>query len=311
VGVELIIAAPVRQAIAEGRPVVALESTVIAHGLPRPHNLELARALEEAVRAAGAVPATVGVVAGRPTVGLDAGELELLASAADVLKLSRRDLAVAVGLGRHGATTVAATAALASLAGVHVFATGGLGGVHRGARESWDVSADLTELSRTPVLVVCAGAKAILDLLATVEVLETLSVPLVGYQTSVLPAFYSVSSGLALTARVESPEQAAAVWRAQQALGGGAGMLLAVAPPAEAAMERAVVEAAIERALRRATQAGVSGAAVTPFLLAAMAEETGGESLQANLALLKQNARVAAQVALAYARAAGAAPAAA
>jgi pseudouridylate synthase len=292
----------VAEAMRVGQPVVALESTVLAHGLPYPRNLAVAQALEDEVRAAGAVPATIGVVGGVPTVGLDAAALELFARGSGVLKLSRRDIAYAVALGCHGATTVAATMALAALAGVQVFATGGIGGVHRGASTSWDVSADLPELARTPVLVVCAGAKSILDLPATVEYLETVGVPVLGLGTDELPAFYSAESGIALGARVGTPEQAADVWRAHRAFGGGGGALLTVPPPPEVALPRAVADAAVERALARAARAGVTGQAVTPFLLAAVAEETGEASLRANIALLHQNARVAATVAVALAR---------
>lgn len=297
----------IRAALAASQPVVALESTVISHGLPFPHNLDLARAMEGEVREQRAHPATIGVVAGAPTVGMSDAEVEHFAIAKGILKLSRRDIGYAVALGRDGATTVAATMALAALAGVQVFATGGIGGVHRpslrrdsGARETWDVSADLTELARTPVLVVCAGAKAILDLPATIEYLETAGVPVLGLGTDELPAFYSASSGLPVS-RVESEAEAAAVWRAHRALGGGGGMLLAVPPPAEVALPRAEVELAIERALARAEAAGVRGQAVTPFLLAAVAEETHGESMSTNIALLRQNARVAARVARAIA----------
>ena len=292
--------AAIRAALAAGQPVVALESTVISHGLPFPHNLDLARAMEGEVRAQRAHPATIGVVAGVPTVGMSDAEVERFAVARGILKLSRRDIGYAVALGRDGATTVAATMALAALAGVQVFATGGIGGVHRGARETWDVSADLTELARTPVLVVCAGAKAILDLPATIEYLETAGVPVLGLGADEFPAFYSASSGLPVS-RVESEAEAAAVWRAHRALGGGGGLLLAVPPPAEVALPRADVELAIERALAKADAAGVRGQAVTPFLLAAVAEETHGESMRTNIALLRQNARVAARVARAIA----------
>lgn len=289
----------VRAALAAAGAVVALESTVISHGLPFPHNLELARAMEAEVRAAGAVPATVGVTAGAPTVGMDAAAIERFASAQGILKLSRRDIAYAVAEGRDGATTVSATMALAALAGAQVFATGGIGGVHRGARDTWDVSADLTELARTPVLVVCAGAKAILDLPATAEYLETAGVPVLGLGTDEFPAFYSASSGLPV-ARVADAAAAARAWRAHRALGGG-GMLLAVPPPAEVALDPRDVEGPIARALAKAEAAGVRGQAVTPFLLAAVAEETHGESIRTNVALLRQNARIAAQVALALA----------
>lgn len=296
------IAPAIAEACAAGRPVVALESTLISHGLPYPANLEIACALEDEVRAAGATPATIGVVGGVPTIGMDHAALERFARSIGVLKLSRRDLAAAIAGERDGSTTVAATMALAAAAGIAVFATGGIGGVHRGAQTTWDISADLTELARTPVLVVSAGAKAILDLAATVEYLETLGVPLVGLATDEFPAFYSRESGLPLPARVDTPAEAAQIWRVQRAAPGlcaPGGLLLCVPPPAAVSLEHAVVEAAIARALERAAAVGVRGPAVTPFLLAAMAEETDGESTATNVALLRQNARVAAQVAAA------------
>lgn len=296
------IAPDVRAALDSRQPVVALESTVISHGLPYPHNLELARALEDEVRAAGAVPATIGVARGLPTIGLDDAQLAHFAQAQGILKLSRRDIAFAVAMQRDGATTVAATMALAAAAGVQVFATGGIGGVHRGARETWDISGDLTELARTPVLVVCAGAKSILDLPATLEYLETAGVPVLGFATDEFPAFYSASSGLPVGARVETPAEVAAVWQAHLTLGGGSGMLLAVPPPADVALPPEMVDAGIERALARAAAAGVRGQAVTPFLLSAVAEETEGESMRTNIALLRQNARVAAEIAVAVTR---------
>lgn len=298
------IAPEVRAALAQRQPVVALESTVISHGLPYPHNLELARAMEQEVRDHGAIPATVGVVAGVPTVGMDDAALQRFArwdaERQRPAKVSRRDLGYIAATGGDGATTVAATMALAGMADVRVFATGGIGGVHRGARDSWDVSADLTELARTPVLVVCAGAKAILDLPATLEYLETCGVPVLGWGVSELPAFYSASSGLPVAPAADAKFVARA-WHAHRALG-GAGMLLTVPPPAEYALDRAEVEAAISRAIDRAAAAGVRGAAVTPFLLSAMAEETVGESIRANVALLRQNARIAARVALEVAK---------
>ena len=287
----------IRAALEAARPVVALESTVIAHGLPYPHNLQTARELEATVCAAGAIPATIGVVAGIPAIGLDDAALERFARGDDVRKLSRRDLATAIAGGFYGATTVAATMALAAAAGIEVFATGGIGGVHRGARASWDVSADLTELARTPVLVVCAGAKAILDLPATLEVLETYGVPVVGYACDEFPAFYSRSSGLPLNARADTPGEVAAIWRAHRRYGGGGGMLLCVPPPVSDAIPAELVEAAVTRALEAA--ADVRGAAVTPALLATLNRETGGQTLRANIALLKNNARVAGEVALA------------
>jgi pseudouridine-5'-phosphate glycosidase len=289
----------VRDALAGRRPVVALESTVLAHGLPRPRNLEVGRALEEEVRSGGATPATVAVIGGVPTVGLSAGEVEHVATAEGVLKLSTRDLPVAVARGVGGATTVAATMWLARRAGVGVFATGGIGGVHRG--DGHDVSADLVELGRTPMIVVCAGAKSILDLPATREALETHGVLVVGFRTDELPAFYSPRSGLPVDARVETPGEVAALWRAHRALEIPGALLLCVSPPPEEALEAEGVDGAIGRALRRAEAEGVQGKEVTPFLLQAVAEETGGRSLEANVALLRNNARVAAAVAVALA----------
>ena len=291
----------VAEALAAFRPVVALESTVLAHGLPRPRNLEVGLAMEAAVASAGAVPATVGVVAGTPRVGLDRAELERLAMADGVLKVSTRDLAVPVARAGDGATTVAATMWLAVRAGVRVFATGGIGGVHRG--EDRDVSADLTELGRTPMLVVCAGAKSVLDLPATREALETAGVLVVGYGTDELPAFYSARSGIPVDARVDDPAEAAALWRAHRNLGLPGAMLLCVPPPAERALDADEVEGAIASALQAARREGVRGKEVTPFLLRAVGEATGGRSLEANVALLLNNARVAAEVAAATARA--------
>ncbi|MFD3165591.1 pseudouridine-5'-phosphate glycosidase [Herpetosiphon sp. NSE202] len=295
----LILAPEVQAAFANGQPVVALESTVISHGLPYPHNREIALQLEATVREAGAVPATIAVIQGAVHVGLTNEQIEHFATAKDVLKLSRRDIGYAVATGRDGATTVAATMAIAGLAGIQVFATGGIGGVHRGARESWDVSADLGELGKTPVLVVCAGAKSILDLPASLEVLETYGVPVVGYTTEELPAFYSSHSGLQLGRKVDDPAQAAATWAAHRVYGGGSGMVLAVPPPVEKALDPQFVEAAIGRAIAQADAAGIRGAAVTPFLLSAMARETEGESIATNTALLNNNAQIAAQVAVA------------
>jgi pseudouridine-5'-phosphate glycosidase len=289
------------QALQAQQPVVALESTVIAHGLPYPQNREVAHGLEATVREYGALPATMGVLRGVPTVGLDDTAIERFAASDHVLKLSRRDLALAVAQRRDGATTVAATMALAYLAGIQVFATGGIGGVHRGARATWDVSGDLGELGRTPVLVVCAGAKSILDLPATLEVLETLGVPVVGYGTDEFPAFYSRTSGLHLTVRADTPEDAAALWQAHRRYGGGSGMLLAVPPPEADALPTEEVEAAITRALADAERNTVRGAQVTPFLLQAMERETAGRSLRTNVALLRNNACVAAKVAVSIA----------
>lgn len=286
----------VRAALGAGRPVVALESTLIAHGLPWPVNVETARAAEAAVRAAGAVPATVAVWQGRLTVGLSEEQLLGLAQGKDVLKASRRDLAVAVAQGRTAATTVAATMYLAHRAGIRVFATGGIGGAHRGDTSKWDVSADLIELARTPVAVVCAGAKSILDLPRTLEILETHGVLVVGYGTDEFPAFYTRSSGEPVTTRVDDPDQAARLLAAHWALE-GAGVVLAQPVASEAALERGEVERAVAEAEARATGAGVRGPEVTPFLLARLAELTEGRTLRANQALVVANARLAARLA--------------
>lgn len=287
----------VRHALSEGRPVVALESTVLAHGLPRPRNLEVGRALEDEVRAAGAVPATVAVLGGIPTVGLSADELQHIAGADEVLKLSTRDLPVAIALGRDGATTVASTAWLAHQVGVAVFATGGIGGVHRG--EPLDVSADLTELGRTPLVVVCAGAKSILDLPATREALETVGVLVLGWQTADFPAFYARESGLRVDLRVDDAAMVGRLWRARQRLGTPGALLLCAPPPSEAALPSDAVQEAVEAALKEAETTGVHGKEVTPFLLSAVARRTEGRSLEVNVALLRNNVRVAARVAIA------------
>lgn len=287
----------VRAAVASGRPVVALESTLIAHGLPWPVNLETARESEAAVREAGAVPATIAVLDGVPTVGLSEGQLELLAQAEGVRKASRRDLAAAVALKQTAATTVSATMALAHASGVRVFATGGLGGAHRGD-EAFDISADLTELARTPVLVVCAGAKSILHLPRTLEILETLGVPVVGYRTDHFPTFYVRDHlpPLPTSARVDSPEQAAALFAAHTRMG-GAGVVLCQPCPVEVAVPAAQFGAWLAEAERAAEAAGVSGARVTPFLLARIAELSGRQTLAANRALIVANARLAAEAA--------------
>jgi pseudouridylate synthase len=291
------VAPEVRRALAHSEPVVALESTVLAHGLPRPRNLELGRALEAEVRGGGAVPATIALIGGHALVGLTERELEHVALTDGVLKCSTRDLPVAFAGGHDGATTVAATMWLAARAGIEVFATGGIGGVHRGLPP--DVSADLLELQRTSLLVVCAGAKSILDLPATREALETAGVLLLGWKTDRMPAFYSLDSGVEVDRRVESADEAARIWRAHRALDLPGSVLLCVPPPVEHALEAAEVEGAIQRALRQAEREGVAGKRLTPFLLRAVAEQTGGRSLDANLALLRKNARVAAAVATA------------
>jgi pseudouridine-5'-phosphate glycosidase len=290
----------VATAIRDRVPVVALESTLIAHGLPWPDNLETARAAETAVRAAGAVPATIAVLAGRPTVGVTDAELADLARAKGVLKASRRDLGAIIAGGRTAATTVAGTMALADRAGIRVFATGGIGGAHRvKATDSpalFDISADLVELSRTPVAVVCAGAKSILDIPRTLEILETFGVPVVGYQCDSFPGFYLHSTGEPVSARADTPADAARLLSAHWSLG-GAGVLLAQAVLEKVALSEREFAAALEEAERQAEVAGVRGPAVTPFLLARLADLTGGRSLRANRELIVANAGLAAEVA--------------
>ncbi len=290
---------PVQAALAEGRAVVALESTVIAHGLPRPANVEVARAMEAAVRAEGAIPATIALLDGRIVIGLDDQEIERLGNADGVLKASRRDLGLALARRVTAATTVAGTLACAALAGIHVFATGGIGGVHRGAAQSFDISADLPELARSPVLTVCAGAKAILDLPLTLEYLETHGVPVIGFGTDELPAFYSRTSGLPVPHRADTAEEIAAITSAQWRSGVSGGLLVTVPIPAEHALPADTMNAAIEQALRQADGERVRGSALTPFLLARVADLTGGESVAANRALLLNNARWAARFAVA------------
>jgi pseudouridine-5'-phosphate glycosidase len=293
------LAPEVAAALAAGGPVVALESTIISHGMPWPRNLETARRLEAAIRAEGAVPATIAVLDGRIRVGLPDGDLERLATARGLAKLSRRDLAAAVATGGSGATTVAATMIGAALAGIAVFATGGIGGVHRGGEVSLDVSADLEELARTPVTVVCAGAKAILDLPRTLEYLETRGVPVLGFGTDALPAFYTRDSGLPVDRRVDSAAEVAAIMAAARRLGLGGGMLVANPIAPAHALPRATVDAAIATALAEAERDGVRGKDVTPFLLARLEAITGGASLAANIELVVGNARVGAAIAVA------------
>ena len=294
---DLDVAPEVAAAIASDRPVVALESTVIAHGLPLPRNLDLAKRLERVVREEGAVPATIAVLGGRMSVGLDASALEHLARSSSVRKLTRRDIPVAIAERADGATTVSATMRIAQMAGIRVFATGGIGGVHRGDHS--DVSADLPELARTPMIVVCAGAKAILDLPATLEWLETHGVIVAGWGTSELPAFFTRTSGLPLETRVDDPGQVAAIASAAWRNGIVSAVLVAVPAPDDEAMPAGRIDAAIGEALARAEREGIRGKAITPFLLRQVAELTGGESIDSNLALLEQNARIAARIAIA------------
>ncbi len=287
----------VQDALTARRPVVALESTVISHGLPYPDNLAIAREMEAAVRQAGALPATIAILQGKITVGLDDRQLEELARAQGVRKCSRRDIPVAIARRENGATTVAGTMVIAQMVGIRIFATGGIGGVHRG--HPFDVSADLLELGQSSVCVVCAGAKSLLDLPATLEVLETQSVPVLGFQTAEFPAFYTPNSGLPIPVRIESPEGVAAILQTQQTLGYQGGTLVTVPVPPEKALPRDEAEAAIAEAIRRAGDQGITGSAVTPFLLAQIATITGGQSVATNRALLLNNCRGAAQIAVA------------
>jgi len=292
----------VREALDLRAPLVALETTIVTHGMPYPQNVATARNVEAIVRDGGAVPATIAVIGGRIRVGLSDEELEWLGTAKNVLKLSRADLAYAVATGRDGATTVAGTMLCAALAGIGVFATGGIGGVHRGAERSMDVSADVEELARTPVTVVCAGAKALLDLPKTLEVLETRGVAVIGYETDEFPAFWSRSSGLRLTLRADSPDAIAALVRAQRELGIVAGTIVANPIPLADEIPAREMATHIEAALGDAQRANVVGKAVTPWLLDRIFTLTQGKSLIANIALVENNARLAAKIAVSCAR---------
>ncbi len=296
----LAVSPEVRDALQQGRAVVALESSLIAQGLPAPHNLETARAAEAAVRAQGAVPATTAIADGQVVVGADAPLLDRLADpGAQVAKAGSRDLGPLLASRALASTTVSATLRVAHAAGIPIMATGGIGGVHRGAAQSFDVSADIDELAATPVAVVCSGAKAILDLPATLELLESRRVPVVGYGTSELPAFYSRSAGLPLTHRVDSPADAAKAIAAHLAIPGSGGFLLVQPPPPDLAIPAEEVEEWIAAALERATAEGVRGAAVTPFVLRRVAEASNGRALRANIGLIVANADAAARVAVA------------
>ena len=284
-----------------GRPIVALESTIISHGMPYPQNVETAREVEQIIRDAGAVPATIAIIGGKICIGLSPEQLELLGSAPDALKVSRRDLPYVVATGVLGATTVAATMICAAMANIDVFVTGGIGGVHRGAAESFDISADLQELARTDVAVVCAGVKSILDIRLTLEYLETHGVPVVGYQTDRLPAFYARDSGHPVDYRLDDAGQIARALQAKWAMGLRGGMVIAN-PIAQAhALPGDVMDAAIDRALIEVSASGITGKAITPFLLARVNELTGGDSLAANIELVLNNARLAAAIAVALA----------
>ena len=302
---DLVLTDEVRQALHDGTPVVALESTIISHGMPYPQNVEMARQVEQIVRDNGAVPATIAVLGGRLKVGLTEDELLLLATDPDVDKVSTRDLPVTVALGRHGATTVATTMRIAALAGIRVFATGGTGGVHRGAERSMDVSADLIELAQTDVCVVSAGVKSILDIGLTLEYLETHGVPAITLGAGEFPAFFSRQSGHASPLTVDTPEQAAQVLRAKWDLGLAGGVLLATPIPAESEIPAQEIAGYIEQALRDMDEEGVTGKDQTPYLLGRIVDLTDGRSLAANIALVEHNAEVAAKVAVAYAAQAG------
>jgi pseudouridylate synthase len=291
--------AKVAEAIAANQPIVALESTVIAHGLPRPQNIETAARLEQIVRDEGATPATIAVLEGEFCVGLTTEQIEAIANSDNIRKLSTKDLAIAVAERWNGATTVASTMWIAHRAGIKVFATGGIGGVHRGSLP--DVSADLPELARTPMIVVCSGAKIVLDLPATREWLETNSVTVVGYQCDEMPAFYSRRSGLPLDVRCDSPGEVMNIFQAQRELGIESALLVTVPVPVEAEVDAALLRQVLDDALRQAAELKITGRDVTPFLLARMSEQSEGATLQANIALLENNARVAAQIARALA----------
>ena len=292
----------VAQALAEGKPVVALESTIISHGMPYPQNVETALAVEEIIRQNGAVPATIAIIGGRLKAGLSREEIEYFGKKGTAIhKASRRDLAVLCARGEDGATTVATTMIIANMAGIRIFATGGIGGVHRGAETTMDISADLEELGRTPVMVFCAGAKSILDLGLTLEYLETKGVPVIGYGTEELPAFYTRQSGFGVDYRMDTPEELAKAYQASQAMGLGGGMLVTNPIPEEFAMPKAVIDEAIDQAIAECNAKGIHGKETTPFLLARVAEITGGNSLASNIRLVYNNAALAAKTASALA----------
>ena len=291
----------VAAALAEGKPVVALESTIISHGMPYPQNVETALNVERIVRENGAVPATIAVIGGRLKAGLTPSEIEYFGKKGQAIaKASRRDLAVLCARGEDGATTVTTTMIIAHMAGIKIFATGGIGGVHRGAQTTMDISADLEELGQTPVMVVCAGAKSILDLGLTLEYLETKGVPVIGYGTEELPAFYTRSSGFRVDYRMDTPQELAKAFKTQNNLGFPGGMLVTNPIPEEYAMPLDTINAAIDRALAECSEKGIHGKQTTPFLLARVSELTGGNSLASNIQLVYNNAKVAAQTAAAY-----------
>jgi pseudouridine-5'-phosphate glycosidase len=291
----------VAQAVAEGRPVVALESTIISHGMPYPQNVETALKVEQIVRDNGAVPATIAILGGRLKAGLTAEEIEYLGkTGTNVTKASRRDVAVLVAKGMDGATTVTTTMMIAHMAGIRIFATGGIGGVHRGAEKTMDISADLEERANTPVMVICAGAKSILDLGLTLEYLETHGVPVIGYGTKELPAFYTRKSGFGVDYELDTPEELAKAFKVQHELGLKGGMLVTNPIPEEFAMDFDVINRAIDEAIAQSVKDGIHGKASTPYLLAKVKDLTGGDSLESNIRLVFNNAALAAKTAAAY-----------
>lgn len=292
----------VRNAFTRKQPIVALESTIISHGMPWPQNVETARMLEAIVRENGAIPATIAILEGKIRVGLDARELDFLGKEKNILKASRRDLPAIMAFKHHAATTVSATMICAALAGIKFFATGGIGGVHRGASESFDISADLHEFAQTPVLVVSAGAKAILDIPCTMEYLETMGVPVLGYRTDEIPAFYYRQSGVKVPQRIESALEAAQIFYRSIELGYNSGILVGNPVPEEFAMDRQQIEECIEKALADASKEGIKGQAVTPFLLSRLNQITSGGSLKTNIGLVRSNAAVCAQIAVEFSR---------
>lgn len=292
----------VQQALEKGIAIVALESTIISHGMPYPQNVETARMVETIVRSQGAVPATIGIINGRIKIGLTPEELEIMGTEKNILKVSRRDLPIVLAQKLHGATTVATTMICASLAGIPVFVTGGIGGVHKGAPETFDISADLTELAQTNVCVVCAGAKSILDIGLTLEYLETQGVPVLGYQTPEFPAFYTRISGFKADYQVDTPEAIASIMKAKWDLNLRGGLVIGNPVPIERSMDESVINKAIEDALEEAKSLGIKGKETTPFLLAKIKENTGGDSLVSNIELVYNNARVGGQIAVAYSK---------
>ena len=297
----LVIKEEVKEALNSGKAVVALESTIIAHGMPYPQNIETALEIEDIIRANGAVPATIGIIDGKIKVGLTKEEVEFLGESKEVIKVSRRDLPIVLAEKKHGATTVAGTMIAADLAGIKIFVTGGVGGVHRGAEKSFDISADLEELKKTSVAVIAAGAKSILDLGLTLEKLETFGVPVLGYQTEELPAFYSRHSGFSCDYKLESPEHTADILRAKWELGLDGGVLIANPVPEADEIEYSVINEKIEQALAEAKEKRISGKELTPFLLDRIKEITDGKSLETNIALVRNNAVVGAKIAKAFA----------